>query len=301
MSRSYARNFVEARRSGTYATHNVLRRRDDGLSVGEKEFQPGERIVFDEGYRLAHLPLVNAGHPAVISEVDGRDYRDGTYEKTRYALVMPISADAFLESDEAQALELAMKSSSFAPKIAWEICERRRLRLHATLQRRSGDRSRSSRCGGSRSAGSDRPDIRLSERDRFWAPGTPAVSIFRSTRRRSGAKTHSRWCKKASACRRRSSTSSDIIICANELDPLETRELAELIDQWRDRIVVTTTIPFLELYATNDDLALSARVHAKIGAKASRGNSARRYRASSRIIAAPSPRSSPSAYWCCPT
>ena len=53
----------------------------------------------------------------------------------------------------------------------------------------------------------------------------------------------------------------------NELDPLETRELAELIDQWRDRIVVTTTIPFLELYATNDDLALSARVHAKIWTK----------------------------------
>jgi len=57
-----------------------------------KIFQPGEGIVFDEGYRLAHLPLVNAGHPAVISEVDGRDYRNGTYEKTRYALVMPISA-----------------------------------------------------------------------------------------------------------------------------------------------------------------------------------------------------------------
>ena len=55
----------------------------------------------------------------------------------------------------------------------------------------------------------------------------------------------------------------------NELDPLETRELAELIDQWRDRIVVKTTIPFLELYATNDDLALSARVHAKIWAKES--------------------------------
>jgi hypothetical protein len=85
-----------------------------------KIFQPGERVVFDEGYRLAHLPLVNAGHPAVISEVDGRDYRNGTYEKTRYALVMPISADAFLESDQVQALELAMKSSSFAPKIAWE-------------------------------------------------------------------------------------------------------------------------------------------------------------------------------------
>jgi hypothetical protein len=51
---------------------------------------------------------------------------------------------------------------------------------------------------------------------------------------------------------------------SQELDPLETSELAELIDQWRDRIVVTTNIPFLELYATNDDLALSAQVHAKI-------------------------------------
>lgn len=46
---------------------------------------------------------------------------------------MPISAEAFLESDQVQALELAMKSSGFAPKIAWDICERRRLQLHATL------------------------------------------------------------------------------------------------------------------------------------------------------------------------
>jgi hypothetical protein len=54
-----------------------------------------------------------------------------------------------------------------------------------------------------------------------------------------------------------------------ELDPLETSELAELIDQWRDRIVVRTTIPFLELHATNDDLALSARTHVKMWAKES--------------------------------
>jgi hypothetical protein len=109
---------------------------DDSMMAyrsARRKFQPGEGVVFDEGYRLAHLPLVNAGHPAVISEVDGRDYRNGTYEKTRYALVIPISADAFLESDQVQALELAMKSSGFAPKIAWEMCELRRSRLHATL------------------------------------------------------------------------------------------------------------------------------------------------------------------------
>ena len=54
-----------------------------------------------------------------------------------------------------------------------------------------------------------------------------------------------------------------------ELDPQETSELAELIDRWRDRIVVETTIPFLQIYAVNDDLALSARVHAEIHAGAS--------------------------------
>jgi hypothetical protein len=53
----------------------------------------------------------------------------------------------------------------------------------------------------------------------------------------------------------------------DELDPLETRELAELIDRWRHRVVVRATIPFLELHATNDDLALSARTHGKIWTK----------------------------------
>ena len=100
-------------------------------------FLPGEGTVFDEAYRLAHLPLVNAEHPAVISEVDGRDYRNGTYEKTRYALVMPIPAEDILRSDEFQALEGSMKSASFAPKIAWELCERRRSRLHATRFQRA--------------------------------------------------------------------------------------------------------------------------------------------------------------------
>jgi hypothetical protein len=72
---------------------------DDSMMAyqsARKIFQSGEGVVFDEGYRLAHLPLVNAGHPAVISEVDGRDYRDGTYEKKRYALVMPIPRTLFL-------------------------------------------------------------------------------------------------------------------------------------------------------------------------------------------------------------
>jgi hypothetical protein len=55
-----------------------------------------------------------------------------------------------------------------------------------------------------------------------------------------------------------------------ELDPKETSELAELIDRWHERVLVETTIPSLEIYAVNDDLALSARVHASISAREQR-------------------------------
>ena len=250
-----------------HATY-LLRRRDDGLSVGQKEIQPGESIVFDEAYRLAHLPLVNAGHPAVISEVDGRDYRNGIYEKTRYALVMPISADAFLESDEAQALERAMKSASFAPKIAWEIGERRRLRLHATLA--GVLETDLDRCVvvvqalldqiGPISVCLTGPFLGTRNFGRIYFPVYPqnirGGDPFARVQKIIGVAPTKLYLVGYYHMR-------------EELDPLETRELAELIDQWRDRIVVTTTIPLLELYATNDDLALSARVHAKIWTKES--------------------------------
>jgi hypothetical protein len=233
-----------------------------------KIFQPGESIVFDEAYRLAHLPLVNAGHPAVISEVDGRDYRNGIYEKTRYALVMPISADAFLESNEAQALELAMKSASFAPKIAWEIGERRRLRLHATLA--GVLETDLDRCVvvvqalldqiGPISVCLKGPFLGTRNFGRIYFPVYPqnirGGDPFARVQKIIGVAPTKLYLVGYYHMR-------------EELDPLETRELAELIDQWRDRIVVTTTIPLLELYATNDDLALSARVHAKIWTKES--------------------------------
>ena len=73
---------------------------------------------------------------------------------------------------------------------------------------------------------------------------------------------------------------------SNELDPLETKELAELLDRWRDRIVVTTTIPFLQLFATTMILRFQHACTRRFGPKRPRGSSARRYRASSRIIAA---------------
>ena len=230
-------------------------------------FQLGEGVVFDEGYRLAHLPLVNAGHPAVISEVEGRDYRNGTYEKTRYALVMPISAAAFLESDEVRVLELAMKSSGFAPKIAWEMCELRRSRLHATLA--SGiSEADLDRCAA---AVQDRLDeigsISVCLKGPFQGNRNTGRIYFPVYPQNIRGEDPFALVQKSIGVAPTKLYLVGYYIMSQELDPLETRELAELIDRWRDRIVVTTTIPFLELYATNDDLALSARVHAKISAR----------------------------------
>lgn len=230
-------------------------------------FQPGEGTIFDDAYRLAHLPLVNAAHPAVISEVPGRDYRNGTYETARYALVMPISAEAFLRSDQAQALEFAMRSASFAPKIAWELCERRRSRLHATL------------VGGIQEAGLHRvvkrvqnlldqigpisvclkgPFLGTRNTGRIYFPvypqkieGKDAFALVQECVGLSPAKLYL----------------VGYYHLREELDPKETAELVDLIDRWRDRIVVETTISCLEIFAVNNDLALSARVHARISAR----------------------------------
>lgn len=231
-----------------------------------KTFQSGERVVFDDGYRLAHLPLVNPEHPAVVSQVDGRDYRNGIYEKARYALVMPIAAEVFLQSEPVQAIERAMKSARFAPKIAWELCERRRSRLHATLAGVS--ETDLDRCAASTQDALDKagpisiylkgPFLGNRNTGRLYFPVYPqqidGEDAFALVQRSVGVSPTRLYLVGYYHMR-------------TELDAQETAELAELIDQWRDQVVVQTTISFLELYATNDDLALSARIHARISAR----------------------------------
>jgi hypothetical protein len=231
-----------------------------------KVFQPGEAVVFDEGYRLAHLPLVNAGHPAVISEVDGRDYRNGTYEKTRYALVMPISADAFLESDQVQALELAMKSSGFAPKIAWELCELRQSKLHATLASGISEADLDRCAAAVQNLLDEIGSISVCLKGPFQGNRNTGRIYFPVYPQKIRGEDPFALVQKSIGVAPTKLYLVGYYHMRDELDPLEAKELAELVDQWRDQIVVRTTIPFLELLATNDDLALSARTHVKISA-----------------------------------
>jgi len=227
-------------------------------------FQPGEHVVFDDAYRLAHLPLVNAGHPAAITELDGRDYQNGTYEKARYALVMPISAEVFQQSDQFQALEREMKSSAFSSKIAWGLCETRRSRLHATL------------ASGLLDADLDRWTIRVQEvLDRIGPISICLKGPFAGNRntgrvylpvypQKIGGADSLALVQQAIGAPQTGLYLVGYYHFLEELDSSETAELAHLIDRWCDRVVAHMSITYLELHATNDDLALSARSYAKI-------------------------------------
>lgn len=230
-------------------------------------FQPGERTVFDEAYRLAHLPLVNARHPAVISEIDGRDYRNGTYEKTRYALVMPIAADVLFRSEEARALDLAMKSASFAPKIAWELGERRRSRLHATVAGGIEEADLDCVVGSVQELLDQVGPISVRLKGPFLGTRNTGRIYFPVYPQKIGGEDAF---ARVQACIGVSPTKLYLVgyyHMREELDPTETSELARLIDRLRERTIAEATISFLEVYAVNDDLALSARIHARMLAR----------------------------------
>jgi hypothetical protein len=247
----------------TYCNDEIMAYRS-----GRKIFRPGDRVVFDEGYRLAHLPLVNPGHPAVISEVDGRDYRNGRYKKARYALVMPIAADVFAESAPFGALDHAMRSARFAPKIAWEMDERRRARLHATLASGMSEADLDRHVAAAQELLQRTGPISICLKGPFlgqWNTGRIYFPVY--PQQVDGEDPF------ALLQRRLGVSARGIYLVGyyhlhTELDAAETTELVELVDQWRDAVVVETTISSLELYATNDDLALSVRIHASISAKA---------------------------------
>ncbi len=98
-------------------------------------FAPGAPLALGEDYRLAHLPLVAPGHALAIRSVAGRDYVDGRYVTPRAALVAHVPAAALDAASGFRAAEAEIRAASFAAKIAWDVGERRRDVLHASIAR----------------------------------------------------------------------------------------------------------------------------------------------------------------------
>jgi len=109
-----------------FADDNLL-----GYGNAYRTFSDGEWLILDANYRRAHLPLVNPWHSDVIA-VD-EDYRDGRYEATRYSLVLPVSDKRLRQTPPFSAIEQALMNASFSGKVAWDLLDKRKNLLHATI------------------------------------------------------------------------------------------------------------------------------------------------------------------------
>jgi hypothetical protein len=105
---------------------------DLGYDRSRTRVAAGQGLQLDEAYRLAHLPLIAPEHPDAIAARDGASYVRGRHPKV-YSLVLPIPWPALSASSAFRELEGDLRASLFASKIAWEVMEQRRDRLHATI------------------------------------------------------------------------------------------------------------------------------------------------------------------------
>lgn len=94
-------------------------------------FSAGDKLVLDKYYRRAHLPLVNSSHPDVIASDE--DYCMGTYNTHRRSIVLPISDERLRQTTTFIEIEKALRNASFTNKIAWDLLEKRKNLLHATI------------------------------------------------------------------------------------------------------------------------------------------------------------------------
>jgi len=108
---------------------------DDNELAYEKyrtQFVNGQGRVFDDAYRLAHLPLVAPDHPRVIPTKPGSGYHRGLHDLI-YSIALPIKAEDLLASENFIKLQEEIKATSFAHKISWETFAQRKNKLHATV------------------------------------------------------------------------------------------------------------------------------------------------------------------------
>lgn len=97
-------------------------------------FEDGAPLPLDESYRLCHLPLVAPRHPDVIRSKHGEPFEMGWFTPPSRALVVPVAADALDASPVYRRMIAALRATPLAAKVAWDMQERRRSVLHATLR-----------------------------------------------------------------------------------------------------------------------------------------------------------------------
>lgn len=233
---------------------------DDELDylASRTQLEQGQGLLLDEAYRLAHLPLVAPDHPRVIARREGRCYEMGRHERV-FTLVLPVADELLKGSAEYPALEAELRASPLAPKIAWDIVERRRHKLHATI------------CG-SLATGEKPPVLDAGQRDALRRLGPVAVELRGLF---SGSVNRGRLYLRVYPEKRgglnvfhriqqvlgRPATNLYVVGIYNLNDDLDASEcsiLSELLTRWWDRPIAGFQVEALWLLGTNDDLLLDS-------------------------------------------
>ncbi|MGG7451630.1 hypothetical protein ACQ3HE_12095 [Plantibacter auratus] len=230
----------------------------DALSswdVVRSTFRPGEALTFDERYRYAQLPLIDADHPLALAASPDGVYRGGRYAEARLAVVIPVPVERLFVDPIFLSYEADLASAPFAPKLARGIELRRAHRLHATLSSIDAD---SGFLDALRtSVGAFTPfRVRLAgpviggfNRGRCYLPAT--ADAFASIQRSVGG-------------RPAPLVGVGLHHFRDELDAGETAALAAFLERWRDVTLFEWTVTELAITSTNDDLVLSGRTLARI-------------------------------------
>ncbi|WP_248309525.1 hypothetical protein [Bosea sp. Tri-44] len=227
-------------------------------------FVAGAGMALDDGYRLAHLPLIDPHHPKAIARKDGTHYENGRHPPI-YSLVVPT-----LDLPEASAyreLERELRQAPFAAKIAWDLVAQRQAKLHATV------------CG-SLSVGAP-PTIDQAARDALSRLG-PVEMELRGLF--SGNVNRGRLYLRLYPERRDGQnafhliqralgrSTSDLYVVGiwnlnEDLDAAEAVALAAMLDRWWDRPILRFTADQLWLMGASDDLVLDSKIVETISLK----------------------------------
>jgi len=234
-----------------------------GYERSKTRFAPGEGLVLDEAYRLAHLSLVAPEHRDVIPSRPGAAYRMGRHERI-FSLVLPVPSEALEASAAYRDLEADLGRAPFRHKIAWGLMEKRRARLHATI------------CG---SLSKDVP-YRISEEERAALRRIGPLRVQLRGLFSGNVNLGRLYLRAYPECRNganqlrqiqrtlgRPETDLYVIGIFNLTDHLEAGEadaLRQIIERWWDRPILTFDADHLWHLGSYDDLVLDAAIEEPI-------------------------------------
>jgi len=224
----------------------------------QSKFIDGHGLVFDNAYRLAHLPLVAPGHPQIIGTKPGTSYNRGIHDIV-YSIVIPIYEHKLLSSENFITLCDEIKATKFAHKLSWDTFSKRKNKLHATI------------CGA---ISTNRPPDIDKYLQKLSAIGPVSMSIrglFSGNINigRLYLKVYPELRNGKNMCHEIQklidSPLTDLYVVGlfnfvEELNSEQTRELKKLLDKWRNAEFYRSQLEELWLLRSRDDLVLDGSV-----------------------------------------